>query len=61
MKQCLGDYKGQGECNWCSLALFCIDITMAVDKHIDELADRQSAIEEMENDHDFREKVVRGR
>lgn len=51
MKSCLGNYENrQGQCSGCSLALLCIDVTIAADAHYDSLADRQREIEEMEQD-----------
>lgn len=51
IKECLGSYENvQGKCSGCSLALLCIDITIAADAHYDSLANRQREIEEMEAD-----------
>mgnify|MGYP006988914262 CR=1 FL=1 len=50
-KPCLGQYENEeGKCSACSLALLCIDITIAADAHYDSLAARQQEIEEMEAD-----------
>lgn len=55
MKACLGQYQvEQGQCSGCSLALLCIDVTIAADGYYDNLADRQAEIEAMESDHDWR-------
>lgn len=53
-KSCLGSYENQqGKCSGCSLALLCIDITIAADGYYDSLAQRQREIEEMEADNDW--------
>lgn len=51
---CLGCYgTKQGQCELCPLALLCIDTSMAIDAHYDNLANRQKEIEEMEADIDW--------
>lgn len=48
---CLGKYGNlQGQCDSCPLALLCIDTAMAIDAHVDYLAERQADIEAMEQD-----------
>jgi len=55
VKPCLGSYENvQGKCSGCSLALLCIDITIAADAHYDSLANRKREIEEMEADSNWR-------
>lgn len=50
-KPCFGNYENRkGKCSACSLALLCIDTTIAADAHYDSLARRQKEIEEMEAD-----------
>lgn len=61
MKDCLGQYENrQGQCSGCSLALLCIDITIAADAHYDSLANRQREIEEMEQDACWCEEAYMG-
>ena len=57
--KCLGSYGSkQGQCESCPLALLCIDTAIAIDRHIDEMYDRQLEIEEMEADHDWNERQL---
>ena len=50
-KTCLGQYENkQGKCSGCSLALLCIDVTIAADGYYDSLAEKQLILEEMEAD-----------
>lgn len=48
-KGCYGQYENQqGKCSGCSLALLCIDATIAADGYYDELARREEEIWEQE-------------
>ena len=59
LTSCLGSYENrQGKCSQCSLALLCIDVTIAADAHYDSLASRQQEIEEMEHDKHWTQAIV---
>lgn len=43
-RECYGAYENrQGKCSGCSLALLCIDATIAADGYYDSLAEREEA------------------
>jgi len=51
IRDCFGRYENkQGQCESCPLVLLCIDTTIEIDRHIDELAERQADIHTMEQD-----------
>ena len=51
IKECFGRYENeQGQCESCPLVLLCIDTTIEIDRHYDELAERQADIQAMEQD-----------
>lgn len=52
---CLGYYGDKmGQCDRCPLAHLCIETAIAIDAHVDYLAERQADIEAMEADEDWR-------
>lgn len=51
-KDCYGQYENeQGKCSGCSLALLCIDVTIAADGYYDALAKREEELWEQEGQH----------
>lgn len=51
-KDCYGQYENQqGKCSGCSLALLCIDATIAADNYYDALAKREEELWEQEGQH----------